>query len=59
MPLRASVKIEVEEAESSELNALLSELGDVFGEDMGEIKDFQATLELTQGMVPKHCMLSR
>ena len=47
------MKNQGEEAESSELNALLSEFEDVFGDDMGEMKDFQAILELKQGVVPK------
>ena len=45
----ASVKIKVEEAELAELNALLSEIEDVFGDDMSKMKDFQPTLELNQG----------
>ena len=48
-----SVKMVLEEAESAELNVLLSEFEDVFEDDKGEMKDFQATLELKQGAVPK------
>ena len=42
----ASAKIEVEQVESAELNSLRSEFEDVFGDDMGNMKDFQATLQL-------------
>ena len=47
------MKIEVEEAESAVLNALLSEFEEVFGDDVGEIKDFQVELQQgLQGVVP-------
>ena len=47
------MKMVLEEAESAELNFLLSEFEIVFGDDMGEMKDFQATLELNQRAVHK------
>lgn len=47
----ASVKVELKKAESAELNLLLSVYEDLLGDDMGEMKDFQTTLELKQGAV--------